>query len=388
MESYDGILDRAVTTISGVERRIRGERLSASELTGGLVDQPLERSQMMVANSHRYHQVGVVEELLASTTTRWSDDPRAAEEIARLALEVLEHVDPEVYGEALLNDLRAQAWAYVANTRRICGDMSAVAGLFAVAESHLLQGTGDAFEQARLLDLRASFARDRRQWQDAANLLDEVTSIYRAVGDSHLEGRTLVSRSTLIHESNGDPAESIALLREAATLIEPHRDLHLYFGLHQNLAANLLEAGLLDEAHALIPEVNQLALKLGHRIPLLRATWTEGLILQALGRNSEAREALERVRTGFLEEQMSIDAALASLDLAALCLEQGEFEQARLLARDTIGVFGSVDIPTEVLTALALVRQATEQEITVSIVRDTMNRLRQERTSVEDALFN
>lgn len=388
MDHYDGILDRAVEAISGVEQRIRGERLSASELTGGLVEQPRERSQMLIANSQRYHQVGVVEELLASTVARWSDDPRAAEEIASLALEVLEHTDPEVYGEALLNDLRAQAWAYIANTRRIRGDVNAVAGLFALAESHLLQGTGDAFEQARLLDLRASFARDRRQWQDAANLLDEVTAIYRAVGDHHLVGRTLVSRSTMIHESNGEPAESIALMREAAKLIEPHRDLHLHLGLYMNLAIYLTEADQAEEAYTLLPEMARLAEELGHRVPLLRSYWTAGLVYQALDRDEEAHAAFERARAGFLDEQLPLQASLVSLDLAAHCLEQGEFDEARALARDTIGVFGSIDVPAEVLTALALVREATEKEITVSIVRDTMSRLRQGRTSVDDTLYN
>lgn len=388
MDQYDGILDRAVEAISGVEKRIRGERLSASELTGGLVDQPHERSQMLIANSQRYHQVGVVEELLASTVSRWSDDPRAAEEIARLALEVLEHADPEVYGEALLNDLRAQAWAYIANTRRIRGDVNSVAGLFALAESHLLQGTGDAFEQARLLDLRASFARDRRQWQEAANLLDEVTAIYRAVDDTHMVGRTLVSRSTMIHESNSDPAESIELLQQAAELIEPHRDQHLYFGLKLNLAVQLAVADQPEDAYALLPEVRRLAEELGHRVTMMRRYWAEGLVMQALGRADEAREGFEIARNGFLEEKLPLQAALVSLDLAAHCLEQGDFDEARALAQDTIGVFGSVDIPTEVLTALALVRQATEKSIAVSIVRDTMNRLRQGRTSVDDTLYN
>lgn len=380
-ELYSRAIRRACEMLPAVDRRIAEERSSAAEHLAELDRHPWPRRFVLVDNLGRFQTLGVVEGLLESSRRAWTQDPREAEHYAELALAILATAPMAEYPRALVNDYQARAWAYVANARRIRCELDRVEGAFLQAEQHLQSGTGDATELARLLDLRASFARDARRFREAELLLRRVILIHRETGEHHLEGRGLVSLALLRYDL-GETAEALELIELAAPRIDGQREPHLRFALEKNRALYLSALGRTEEARARLPEVRRLARTLGTRLDHLRLLWVSALIHRDRGRHELAEQALRRVRDGFVEESLPFDAALAALDLAALYLVTGRFAATAEFAQETITIFSALGFHSELLTALALLHQAAErQSATVAWVEQLAQEVRR-RSSV------
>ena len=296
--------------------------------------------------------------------------------VGRAALAVAYRLERRVHGPGLLNDLKAEAWTYIANCRRIRADVPSVSEAFEIAESYRTSGTGDPLQEAELLDLQATFLREQRRFDEASRALDRAVRIYRSAGDAQAEGRTLIHQASVAWE-RGDEEVAISLLERAAGLVRPDRDPHLAFVLKHDLARFRGLTGRAEEAAALIPELRRLALEAGGRLDRLRLLWTEGLIHARLGRVEVAAATLRRAVAGLARSGAGYDAALAALDLASVLLEAGQSGEARALAGDLMPIFASRDIHREGLAALAIFRNAIERETaTVTLARELTRYLR------------
>ncbi len=93
--------------------------------------------------------------------------------------------------------------------------------------------------------------------------------------------------------------------------------------------------------------------------------------------------SLERVRVEFVAAHSGIDAALVSLELAILYLEEGRSSLVRDLAHQIFSVFKSQRLPRETAAALRLFFQAADaQTVTVEQVRTLLFRLERSRGAV------
>ena len=147
-----------------------------------------------------------------------------------------------------------------------------------------------------------------------------------------------------------------------------------------NLILCLHEAGRSAEAAALIPEARRLYEQVGALTYLPRLRWTEGRVLIALGRLAEAEAVLLEVRDRFIEETMAFDAALVSLDLSTLYLQQGRSEETRRLTAELIPVFQSHEIYHEALASLVLFQKAAEMEqLTAGLIEEIAAYLQEAR---------
>ena len=70
----------------------------------------------------------------------------------------------------------------------------------------------------------------------------------------------------------------------------------------------------------------------GAELDGLRVDWSAGRIAAGLGRRAEAIARLEGVRQRFTDLELSYEAALSSLDLAVLWLEEGRTAEVREIA--------------------------------------------------------
>ena len=317
----------------------------------------------------RFHSRALVERILEECRQRWATDPSAAEDLADLALEVIERLGSEVSAPTL-NDLRARRWAYLGNIRRIQTDLRTVEDAFTLAESFLDLGTGDPLGRAEVLDLKASLRRDQRRLIESTKLLNRAIGAYHRAGDQHLVGRALLKKA-IVHYEAQEPTRSIALLRKASGLIDATREPRLRYTVLQQLAAFLHQAGRSAEAQSMLPGLREMATKLENRFELLRLSWIEGLIAIELGDRSKAEELLTEARRGFIEEGIGYDAALVSLDLAVLYLGQNRTAEVKQLAAEMLPIFQSRDIHREAMAALMVFRRAVELEsATVSMVEE------------------
>ncbi len=368
--AYEHVTESVAEKLRIAGLAIERERADAPTLWAELESQPPARRTLLVENASRFQTYGLTELLLGECRRIWSEDPARAEELAELALAVTYRLERRIHGPALLNDLKAEAWAYVANCRRIRSDLRSVSEAFEIADEFHSRGTGDPSEEATLLDLKASYLRDQRRFEEAIAAIDRVIEIHRRTGEAHQEGRALIKKAMVFREMDR-LEEAIGLLHDAATKIDAEREPRVLLCLKNNLAAILSEADDPLEARKMLREVRRLAVQTGTPVDRLRLLWTEGLVSRRLHQDSMAEAALKRSMDGFVEAGIGYDAALVALDLAELYLATERFGEARELAARMLRIFASRDVHREALAALAVLQQAIERDAaSVALVQE------------------
>jgi tetratricopeptide (TPR) repeat protein len=208
--------------VSRLEQRaalISLEREAASSLVGELLSRtPRERQELARARS-RYHTLAVCELLIERSVEEGLQDPARSVEIAELAIRLAGGLDAGYYGRAVVQDLKARAWAYLGNARRISSDLAGAEQALAQAEAFFEDGSADPLEEARILDLKASLLSDQGWFERAAGLLDVVIDIYEEVRDPHRKGRALINQGLFLGYA-GQPERTAELIRQGLDLMD------------------------------------------------------------------------------------------------------------------------------------------------------------------------
>ena len=312
-------------------------------------------------------------------------DADEAFSLAELAVAVAELIDENAPAEERwVYQLRARAWAYLGNAWRVRGDLLQGEAAFELSESWWeagIEGVGDALGyEPILLSLKASLRIAQRRFPESLELLDRTIEArlhgepeYR---DFHLASQALVQKAYALVEM-GESDRAISVLRQAEDLVDLDRDPRLLLCIRHNLLDNLSKAGRYAEAAALLPEVRPLSETVGTDLDRVRLRWVEGRVSGGLGDQGAARRAFEEVRQVFLAEEIAYDAALVSLDLATLAIQQARTSEVRELAREMVTIFRAQDVPREALaSALVFEEAATLDAATVELAHEVAARLR------------
>ena len=376
--AYDRAIDGAFRSVERRRGAIEREQSAAEQLWLELEQHPASRQQMLVRNSTRFANRSLGELLLAKSQEACFQDGERAVELAELAQQVVERLEAAGDGEEL-RGLSARCWGTLGNAHRVRGNQQAAELAIGQAELLVAGEVGDLLDRARVLDWKASLRKDQRRFDDSLRLLDRVIGIYRQLGQRHLYGRGLAQKAGVCGEA-GDNATAIELLRAALDHLDPREDPRMALAVRHNLILGLNDTGQHREAFALLFHTRPLYLEHGGRVWLTRLRWVEGTVAYGLGRADQAEAAYREAREGFLEQHLDYDAALVSLDLAALYAAQGRAAQVRRLAEEMLPVFTSRRIHREALAALIVFRRAAEMEEAglelVRSVADFLNRAR------------
>ena len=357
--NYEPALEDAAKATGSLEEIYARERAEAPGLYAELIQHPVKRRNLLVRNCPRFRTWGFCEALLYRSREQNFQDAVLGESLALLAVEVLDHLDPASYGSEPLEDLRARAWSYVGNSRRVQTDFPGAEKAFAFAFAFLKLGTGDPLEKAMLLDLKASFLTKRGQFTKALSLLRRAMAIFLEVDETHRAGRALVKMS-MAHTMDGAPEKAIPLLHQALTLIDPAREPRLLLAAWHNLIDDLTETGQCMEAQKLLVKARPLYLAQPWTKDFRR--WTEGKIARGLGQLDQAEALFLAARSGFLAGSSPYDLALVSLELSSLYAEQERMADLKRIAEETVSFFSSRQVHREAMAALAYWRQAVEAE--------------------------
>jgi tetratricopeptide (TPR) repeat protein len=377
--SYDRAFSFGQSTLE-----VRGEardrdRSRAPRLYAELMRHPVSRQRSLIERTWRFKNYVFGEYLLEQSQQAAVDDPARGEDLAHLGLVVAEQLEGTHYGAALVNDLKARAWAYIANSRRISSDYRGAEEAFQKAEEFLAEGTDDILLRARILDLKGSLRRDQNRFDESAELLEQALTIYRESGEEHWVGRTLISRAKLA-EVAGDPEASLKLLQEASQLVDTEREPRLTWCLLSLQIGALKDAGRYEEARKRLPELRKASEAVGTAIDSLRTLWLEGQVALHLAKLEDAERIFTLTRNEFIEKSMGYDAALASLDLATVYTQQGKAAETKKLAEEMFHVFRSRDVHREATAALLVFENAAKAEnATLKLVNDIANFLREAR---------
>jgi tetratricopeptide (TPR) repeat protein len=357
------------------------ERAGVAPLWQELALQPESERQRLLAEEPRFQTWGLLERLLEEGRDGSFQSPRYGESMASLALGLAKLLDSETYGVQELEDMQARAWGFIGNSLRMRSDLRGAEKAFAEAYRHLLDGTRDPMERAKLLDLKASLLRDQRRFDDALRLIRRAATIFLAAGERHRAGRAWLQLAS-IHHNVGRRDVSIPILYQALDMIDPNREPRLFLSARHNLIGYLAEAGRYMEAHTLLVQTRPLYRQVDDPWTQNRYHWIQGKLARGLEQPKEAEAFFRAAREGFIAEGIAFDTAAVSLELAMLYAEQGRTAELRQIAGETVVIFSSHQIHREALAALYFFRQAVEAE------RASLDMLRQVATYLQQAQHN
>jgi len=364
-EAYRGLLKRVLADKpAAVERRSARrarERAEAGLLLRELRALPVGSRVTLVRHDGRFHSWGLFEQLVEEARQEVLEDPRGAEADFQVTVELAEHLDPSRYGPGSVEAAQARAWAWLGNAERILFDFRSAEEAFLLAEEHLERSWLDPLDEALVLELKALLRRAQRRFDEALQMLDGAIALYREVNEPHLQGRALITKGLALQYAGALDAAAAAL-REGLFLVDPAEDPRLVLTAHCNIILCWIDGGRLAEARALIEDLRPVWATYGRQPDLLRLRWLEGRVASGLDRLAEAEAALLEVRDGFVESGNAYDAALASLDLAAVYAKTGRTAETRRLAAEMLPIFGSREIHREALAALLFFQRAAEME--------------------------
>ncbi len=380
---YEPALEAALKGAGDRLEAIHGEIEAAAGLLEELTAMPgVERSER-IRTEVRFHALKLCDLLLGRSREAWFRDPARGVELARLAVEVAGWLDVGYYGEALVEEERALAWAYLGNALRISSDLRSAEEALLRALEHYRRGGEDALTGAQVLSFMASLRTSQGRFKEAAGLLDRAILVYRDSNEGHLEGRALIKKGLAIGYS-GRVKTAIRLIRGGLSRIDLAEEPHLLISARHNLIGFLNESGRSEEALRVLEQTRGLYFTLGDPTHLIRLRWLEGRISRDLGRLDQAEAALREARDGFVEHGIGFDAARVSLDLATVYLQQGRTGELKGLAEEMVPVFESRDVHQEALAALLLFRQAAEaEEVTLGLLEKIGGYLQRARQNPE-----
>ncbi|HKV12421.1 MAG TPA: hypothetical protein VJ725_30030 [Thermoanaerobaculia bacterium] len=358
---YDRAFERAAERSSQRLASLLKEADEAGELLVELLRTPAACREELVRTDERFQRLKVCELLESELRDLWSDDPASVVELAELAVQIAEQLDPDRYGEKLAEDTRALAWAHLANSHRVASDLRAAEEALRTAVEHYKRAGEDVYTEAEILSFSASLRTSQGRFDEAARLLDRVIEIHRAGQDRHREGRALIQKG-VVRGHAGRLKEAIRLIRSGLSKIDFLEEPRLMVAAQHNLIWYLNESGGHRGAQRALRKCRKLYLELGDRMHLVRLRWLEGKIARELGRLAEAEEALRETRDAFIERGIGFDAALVSLDLAMVYALRGESCQVKRLAAEMVPIFESRDVHQEAIAALLIFKEAAEAE--------------------------
>lgn len=375
--------ERAIDGLRAAPATLAEERAAAPELLRELLAHPPARQQVLARNSCRFRSLALTELVLERAFAAGFDDPSSALDLAELGVVLAEAAGSSTCPAAIVADLQARALATRGNARRIRGDLAAAASDLQQAGERLQEGTGDPMEEAFVLLRLAYLQLDRREFVPAMAGFDRAIGRFRLVGESHWVGRTLIDKG-LASGYSGTPDAAIRLIERGLELLDAARDPRMALAAKHNLALFRCESGDLDRAASLVGELLPLYSARRERISLLKLRWLEGKLAQAQERLPQAEEAFLEVQREFLDRELGFDAALVTLDLAGVYLEQHRADDLKSLAAQVLPVFRTLEIHREALVALTLFKRAVDlQEVTLRWITDLSAYLERARGNPE-----
>jgi tetratricopeptide (TPR) repeat protein len=362
IEAYDAPLRRVARAFSGVSFESRSGASRSAELpvaariTRGRRISGAGKSTVAPEELRTRAQ----EWLVRARALRFADPGRmcAAASVAALLAERIPH---NAFPPGIVADLSALAWAELANGRRLVGDHQGAERAFSRAIHWIDRGSGDLQPLAEIAELVASLEIDARRFAPAERLLDRIVIAYRALGEPHFAGRTMI-RHGLMLGYRGEGTVAVRQIVEGHGLLDPGRDPRLAFVAVHGIVGRLAEAGRFELASEMLRDSAPLYEAYAEPTDRIRVCWVRGQIEIGMGRLEKGEKYFQESHQGFRDRGMPYLAALVALDLAALHLKEGKTQEVARSIEELLTEFRALGIRREAIACLLILKRAIAAE--------------------------
>lgn len=356
----------------------------APALMSELARRPRAARREAIRTGRRYQLYGLAEELCDASRAAAFDDVAHAVELAELAVEVADSLEPRLYPSKLIADRQALCRGVLGNARRVASDLFGADSAFQEARAMLPLGTRNELPRADLASLLGSLRVDQARYAEARRILGDALAVFERHEEPENVGRVLLQLG-LCAGYSGAAGEAVRLFERAGELLEPLGDDRLTLYARHNLADWLVECGDALEALARYEKARPLYERLKHDPWVaLRRRWLEGRIHAGLRDLSKAFSILEEVRTEAARRELGYEQAMVTLQLAILHLDRGDLAAVRELASELLPVFRSQELHRHALAALYLFDHVTREEnaaATATLAREILRYLHRARNN-------
>ncbi len=234
-------------------RRVRASRArrQAAALWKTLQDLPPRRRRLAVETERKYWTWAMAERLCQESVRAAAHRADEAVELARLGLCAAELAGGS---EPWRSYLLGWVWAFVANSRRVHGDLPGAEEGFRRSDRLLAAGASadpGLLDGTRPLDLKASLLRYQGRFDEALALLEQAL---KANVTNEARGRIRINKANTL-ELMGDSERALTELRQSELLLKGSQNARLGLVVKHSLAETLWRLGRYAEAEARLPEV-------------------------------------------------------------------------------------------------------------------------------------
>jgi tetratricopeptide (TPR) repeat protein len=359
-QDYERAFDAAFQFADRNERRVALERLRGLGHWSAL--EPLLPSERLpfILEHRTWQHWGLFRALLDAYHRYVLRDPREAVNVVRLALDLVELLDPAaVGGEASANDQRARAWSLLGNARRLASDLAGARQALNEAWRFNEAGLGHLLDKAQIYSLDASYTRTIGEFETAESILERALTIYIGLNDFHLQGRTLLEMGNTVGFVN--PERGITHIQHGLQLINPVREPRLMLCAQHGMVHFLADAGRPREALAILERIRPLYRQFTDDWTQLQLCWLQGRVARALDQTGEAIHILRHVWEEFQARDRHVDFLMVSIDLAEAHTAAGEIATAGRLLAEVTPLMESWNLHRNALAAWLMFRQALER---------------------------
>jgi len=265
-------------------------------------------------------------------------------------------------GSRLAADLEAAAWTAIADGHIRATDVVSGDEALERARDARSRGTADPLLDARWETAATNLRCDQSRFREALIHARRARRIYAEIGQPHEAAKARIRVAIQLYHL-GEPLERVIHeLDRALPDLHVEREPRAFAAARQNLARFLADAGRLDEAEALLPELRRLARELDNPYDPARVEWLAANIAAQRGRYAEAERRFREVIEVWNAAEFEYDAALATLELTAVLLALGKTDEVRRNAEQLLPVFRGLGVAPEALATLQLVTAAARRD--------------------------
>jgi tetratricopeptide (TPR) repeat protein len=345
------ILERTVRKIPSDRQFTSSEETkSPTDLFAELLALP-ESEQDLRLQEPGFPKLGFVQ--FAIDQADETNEPELSFRYAKWSLELLNSLDDD----ATTYRLRAQALCLLAAAQRR-------QGLVDVANDTLVH-TAELLDLAALSDpARISFCLtlatvriDQHRTDEALALLERASALAELNGEWLDQAKARLTQGWLYLEEM-DHDEALVALREALALLKAEAHPQLAFSALHALALTYADLGRQDELTKILDSLSKLLSLLPDRLHALRERWIRAQVLWRLGQTAKAINRMKRVIAGLIQDEVAVEAAMASLEVAHWGMEESPL-RTRLLgdlkdALTPLALKGALAAPLWNVVAFAL----------------------------------